>query len=130
MRLVNSYLYEGESVCIGRKGSINNPLFIKGKFWAVDTLFYTHDFKNSIPNFIYLVFQKINWFEYNAASGVPSLSKETIEKIKVTIPEIEEQQKIANCLSSLDELLEAQTQKINTLKTHKTALMQQLFPSL
>lgn len=38
MLSVNDYLYDGESVCIGRKGTIDNPIFLKGKFWTVDTL--------------------------------------------------------------------------------------------
>ena len=46
MLLVNDYLYDGESVCIGRKGTIDTPMFLKGKFWTVDTLFYTYDFKD------------------------------------------------------------------------------------
>jgi type I restriction enzyme S subunit len=41
MLSVNDYLYDGESACIGRKGTINNPMFLSGKFWTVDTLFYT-----------------------------------------------------------------------------------------
>jgi type I restriction enzyme S subunit len=43
---------------------------------------------------------------------------------------IEEQQKIANCLSSLDELITAQTQKLEALKAHKKGMMQKLFPSI
>ncbi|EGR7966390.1 hypothetical protein I8B06_001469, partial [Vibrio vulnificus] len=61
MRSVNDYLYEGKSACIGRKGTINRPMFLDGKFWTVDTLFYTHSFKKCTPEFIYLLFQNINW---------------------------------------------------------------------
>ena len=129
MLSVDSYLYDGESVCIGRKGTIDKPMFLKGKFWTVDTLFYTHSFKENIPRFIYLLFQKINWYKYNEASGVPSLSKVTIGKINIFIPKPKEQQKIANCLSSLDSLIEAQNKKVEVLKAHKKGLMQQLFPS-
>jgi type I restriction enzyme S subunit len=51
-------------------------------------------------------------------------------EIKVYIPlEKEEQQKIADCFSSIDELIAAQTQKLAALKAHKKGLMQQLFPS-
>lgn len=53
MLSVNDYLYDGESVCIGRKGTIDNPIFLTGKFWTVDTLFYTHDFNECIPKFIF-----------------------------------------------------------------------------
>jgi type I restriction enzyme S subunit len=129
MLSVNDYLYDGESVCIGRKGTINNPIFLTGKFWTVDTLFYTHSFKACSPKFIYLIFQNINWLNHNEAGGVPSLSKANISKIEVAVPEPDEQQKIADCLTSIDELVTAQTQKIETLKAHKKGLMQQLFPA-
>jgi type I restriction enzyme S subunit len=130
MRSVNDFLYDGESACIGRKGTINNPMFLTGKFWTVDTLFYTHSFKNCLPKFVFSLFQNINWLEYNEAGGVPSLSKVIINSIKVGIPpKIKEQQKIADCLSSLDELVSANSQKLDALKAHKKGLMQQLFPA-
>ena len=55
MTSVNEYLYNGESVGIGRKGTIDKPVFLKGKFWTVDTLFYTHSFKNTTPYFVYIL---------------------------------------------------------------------------
>ncbi|MEY4977981.1 MAG: hypothetical protein RLZZ352_251 [Pseudomonadota bacterium] len=128
MLSVDDFLYDGESVCIGRKGTINNPMFVTGKFWTVDTLFYTHSFQQCLPKFIYAIFQKIEWLKHNEAGGVPSLSKTIIEKIQTAVPDIPEQEKIADCLSSLDELIAAQAKKIQILKTHKKGLMQQLFP--
>lgn len=129
MRSVNEYLYDGESVCIGRKGTIDNPIFLSGKFWTVDTLFYTHSFKCCLPKFIYLIFQNIDWRSHNEAGGIPSLSKANIEKIEIAIPDLSEQQKIADCLSSLDELITAHTQKHQALQLHKKGLMQNLFPA-
>ena len=128
MLSVDDFLYDGESVCIGRKGTINNPMFLTGKFWTVDTLFYTHSFRDCLPKFIYAIFQNIDWLKHNEAGGVPSLSKTIIEKIQTAIPGTAEQQKIADCLSSLDELIAAQGRKVEALKTHKKGLMQQLFP--
>lgn len=128
MLSVNKYLYEGESVCIGRKGTIDKPMFLSGKFWTVDTLFYTHSFKGSSPKFIFYIFQKINWINHNEAGGIPSLSKTVINKIAVTLPNLSEQQKIADCLSSLDDLLAAHNEKLELLKGHKKGLMQNLFP--
>jgi type I restriction enzyme, S subunit len=131
MLSVDDYLYDGESVCIGRKGTIDKPMLLTGKFWTVDTLFYTHSFKNCIPKYIYYNFGTINWYNYNEAGGVPSLSKATINKINIPVPPkdgIQEQQKIADCLSSVDNLITAQSKKVQTLKEHKKALMQQLFP--
>ncbi|MCX8982784.1 restriction endonuclease subunit S [Citrobacter portucalensis] len=130
MLSVNDYLYDGESVCIGRKGTIDKPIFLTGKFWTVDTLFYTHSFIKCSPKFIFYQFQKINWKNYNEAGGIPSLSKTTIGKIEIPIPSFVEQQKIADCLSSLDRFITHETQKLTALKTHKTGLMQQLFPEM
>jgi len=128
MLSVNDYLHDGESVCIGRKGTIDNPMFLTGRFWTVDTLFYTHSFKDCLPKFIFAVFQQIDWLKHNEAGGVPSLSKTNIQKIQTTVPTPAEQQKIAECLSSVDELMAAQSRKVDALKTHKKGLMQQLFP--
>jgi type I restriction enzyme, S subunit len=130
MRSVNEFLYDGESACIGRKGTINKPMLLNGKFWTVDTLFYTHSFNDCTAKFIYLLFQNIDWLSLNEAGGVPSLSKIIINKIEVMIPEIKEQHRITDCIDSLEELITAQSQKIDVLKTHKKGLMQQLFPIL
>jgi type I restriction enzyme S subunit len=129
MLSIDEYLYDGESVCIGRKGTIDKPMFLSGKFWVVDTLFYTHSFKDCLPKFIYSIFQNINWRNYNEAGGVPSLTKTTINKIEVYVPKLNEQQKIADCLSSLDDLIKANNEKLEALKAHKKGLMQQLFPA-
>jgi len=52
-----------------------------------------------------------------------------ITEMPVMLPKLHEQQRIADCLTSLDTLITAQTQELETFKTHKKALMQQLFPS-
>lgn len=130
MLSVDEYLYDGESACIGRKGTIDKPIFLAGKFWTVDTLFYTHSFVDCIPKYIFYIFQNTNWRKYNEAGGVPSLSKTTIGKIEVVVPKPDEQQKIADCLTSLDELMSVQEEKIEQLKMHKKGLMQGLFPQM
>ena len=130
MTSVDKFLYDGESVCIGRKGTIDKPIFLTGKFWTVDTLFYTYAFHKCLPKFLYLIFQQINWYKYNEAGGVPSLLKTTIGNINIFIPNNEnEQKKIVDCFSSLDDLINAVADKIVTLKEYKQGLMQQLFPA-
>ena len=63
-------------------------------------------------------------------STIPDLNHGDFYKIEIAIPPtLAEQQRIADCLTSLDDLIAAQTQKLEALKTHKKALMQQLFPS-
>jgi type I restriction enzyme S subunit len=127
MLSVDDYLYDGESVCIGRKGTIDKPVLLSGKFWTVDTLFYTHSFHNCIPRFIYAYFQTIDWKNYNEASGVPSLSKSTILKIDIKIPVVAEQTKIANFLTAVDEKIAHLTQKHTLLTQYKKGVMQQIF---
>ena len=127
MTSVNEYLYNGESVGIGRKGTIDKPILLTGKFWTVDTLFFTHSFKDVIPYFVLLLFKQINWLKYNEASGVPSLSKTTIEKIKVKIPDLEEQTKIANFLSAFNEKLKKEKQILENYQQQKKYLLQNLF---
>ncbi|MFN6184293.1 MAG: restriction endonuclease subunit S [Burkholderiales bacterium] len=71
-----------------------------------------------------------SYFLDNAAgSGVLNLNAEIIKTLSIQYPKSSEQQKIADCLSSLDDLISAQAQKIDALKTHKKGLMQQLFPA-
>ena len=130
MTSVNECLHEGETTFIGRKGTINKPFYYNGKFWTVDTLFYTHSFKYVIPKFVYCLFQTINWLRYNEASGVPSLSKDTIEKIKVRIPQLDEQKKIAKFLSLLDERIATQNKIIEDLKLLKSAIAETVFNNM
>ena len=61
--------------------------------------------------------------------AVPIINKSLFATVKVTAPVFAEQQRIANCISSLDARLAAQVQKINALKTHNQGLLKQLFPS-
>ena len=127
MTSVDSFLYDGESVCIGRKGTIDKPVLIDGKFWTVDTLFYTHSFVDLLPKFLFPLFKRINWKKYNEASGVPSLSKSTIEKIKLSLPTKPEQQKIAAFLTAVDSKIEQLSKKQELLGSWKKGLMQQIF---
>src|SRR5690606_13509222 len=112
---------------IGRKGTINKPVFLQGKFWTVDTLFYTRSFKKCIPKFIYYTFLTINWLKHNEAGGVPSLSKINIENIFVGIPCISEQQKIADFLTAIDDKISLVEQQISNTELWKKGLLQQMF---
>jgi type I restriction enzyme, S subunit len=126
MTLVDNYLYNGDSVGIGRKGTIDKPVFLQGKFWTVDTLFYTHSFLNSLPKFIYYQFCRVPWKEYNEASGVPSLNKNTLEKIKIPLPPLPEQQAIAAALSDADAYIESLELLLEKKRLIKQGAMQEL----
>ena len=127
MLLVNDYLYDGESVCIGRKGTIDTPMFLKGKFWTVDTLFYTYDFKDVLPKFCYYLFLQINWKLYNEGTGVPSLSKSTIENIKAKIPSLEQQKNICSILDCYEHKTNNEEQILELYHLEKQYLLRQMF---
>jgi type I restriction enzyme S subunit len=79
--------------------------------------------------FIYLTMEQISLIDH-AGGVVPSVNKSAIEAIPVKFPKVAEQQRIADCLKPIDDLIAAETKKLDTLKTHKKGLMQQLFPLL
>ncbi len=79
---------------------------------------------------IYYLLQTIDFSEFISGSGIPHIYYKDYSLKKILIPNYEEQEKIADCLSSIDDLIAAQTEKIEQLKEHKKGLMQKLFPSL
>ena len=79
--------------------------------------------------FVYLLSQLID-LNKHCGGSVPSVNKSTLEEIKVLVPGPDEQKRIAESLSSLDNLITAQAQRLAALKTHKKGLMEQLFPVL
>lgn len=79
--------------------------------------------------FIYFLMEQISLIDH-AGGVVPSVNKSAIESIAVRFPCPNEQQRIADCLTSLDASITAATQELDTIRVHKEALMQQLFPSM
>ena len=123
---VGSFLHDDETVCIGRKGTINKPFYYNGPIWTVDTLFYTHSFQSVLPRYVRYLFDSIDWMRYNEATGVPSLTAKTISNIKKAVPPMEEQRKIAEILGVWDEAIEKQSRLMEKLELRKRALMQRL----
>lgn len=81
--------------------------------------------------FFAYVIENLFEIEKEKAPGgiIKTITKEVLSDFKVKLPSLSEQQKIADCLSTIDELIAAQSQKLDTLKAHKKGLMQQLFPA-
>lgn len=93
----------------------NNAAAVKSKGEISDT-------------FLFYLMSKVNLADYSGGI-VPSVNKSTIEAIDVLVPSSRnEQQKIAECLEAIDQMISAQNQKVESLKTHKKGLIQQLFP--
>lgn len=127
MRYVDRSLYEGESILIGRKGTIDKPKYVNERFWTVDTLFYTEIKENAIAKFIYQHALQVNWLGLNEATGVPSLNTKSISSIEINTPCLEEQTKIASFLSAVDDKITQLTQEQELLSEYKKGMMQQLF---
>ena len=115
---------------IGNIAVYNNEKVILGK----SACYINIDSKKTNLYFIiyYLQTQVVNEYFISELTGstIKNLSLKSIKNTIVFLPKIEEQQKIATCLYSLDELITAQSQKIENLKQHKKGLMQQLFPQI
>ncbi len=104
----NEYLYDKPSVLLGRKGTIDKPLFIIEPFWTVDTMYYTDIAKTTFPKFLYYSCLTIKFDYYQYGSAVPSMTQENLHNIDFATPSYEEQTAIAN-------FLDIQTAKIDTL---------------
>ena len=131
MLSVNDRLSDIDAVGIGRKGTIDKPQYLKAPFWTVDTLFFLTSSKNYDIRYLYYLCQTIPWKTYGEQTGVPSISKNSIDKLEVVITtNLVEQQKIAQSLLHLDNAMDAIKRKIHLLETHKYGLMQNLFPNL
>ena len=128
MTHVNEFLSDEDSVGIGRKGTINKPQKLEAPFWTVDTLFYATPIKDYNLDYIYSVFQRINWLKYDESSGLPSLSKTNINNIKVYNAGVQEQEKIGNLFKKLDDLIEIQEGKISKMEDFKKSMLQKTFP--
>ncbi|MFY0663484.1 MAG: restriction endonuclease subunit S [Natronospirillum sp.] len=113
--------------------SFGRPYLMKIKSCIHDGWIAITEIEESVEReyLYYLIFSSASqsYFLDNAAgSGVLNLNAEIIKSLPISYPAQTEQQKIADCLSSLDALITAQAEKIDALKIHKKGLMQQLFP--
>lgn len=129
MLSVNEALsYNENAIGIGRKGTIDKPFILKSPFWTVDTLFYAVPRKENDLEFIFDVFQKINWKQKDESTGVPSLSKVAINGIKVIAPTLPEQTQIGTYFQHLDSLINLNQRKYDKLLTVKKAMLEKMFP--
>lgn len=126
MGYANDYLCHERTVIIGRKGSINNPIYVDTKFWNVDTAFGLSPKENLHSKYLYYFCLKYNFLKHNKATTLPSLTKEDLLKIQIPLPPLFEQQRIADLLDAADAL----RQKDKALLEKYEALGQSLFLEL
>lgn len=120
--------YLKNSITITARGSLGVAFMRNQDFMGIGRLLVVSDLHEANPYFLNECWNHLATIAQEVTS-IPQLTAVTARATSLPIPSIAEQQKIADCLSSLDELLTAQTQKLDALKTHKKGLMQQLFPS-
>ena len=106
---------------------------MNGKYDLHQRVYRLFRFQNIDGKFLFYLFSTFFYdrvSKMSAKNSVDSVRMDMIAKMPISLPTLPEEQRIADCLSSLDELITAQTQKIDLLKDHKKGLMQQLFPRI
>jgi len=102
----DDYICEAETVIVGRKGSINNPIFVDEPFWNVDTAFGLTAKKDVLlPRYLYYFCKHFDFERLNKAVTIPSLTKSDLLKIEISLPGINEQQKIVDKLQGVERVL-------------------------
>lgn len=125
----SSFLYDKPSILLPRKGTLSNiQYYNKGKFWTVDTCFY------SIINdelcdgyYLYRYLRNLDLSRYDTGASIPSMTQKTYNKIKVFLPSLPTQQKIASILSAYDRLIENNTRRIRLLEQMAENLYKEWF---
>jgi type I restriction enzyme, S subunit len=120
-------LFRGPVILVGRKGNIDKPIYINEDCWIIDTAFglITNGEKVDIK-WLYYFLDNYKLDRLNEATGVPSLSKANLDNIQLFLPPKQEQRKIADILSSVDEAIEKTEAIIEQTEKVKKGLMRQL----
>ncbi|MDW8908252.1 restriction endonuclease subunit S, partial [Legionella pneumophila] len=127
-----SYTHNGTYPLIGRQGALCGNINIsEGSFYATEHAVVVTAKKGVNVNWLFYQLVRLNLNQYATGQAQPGLSVAVLDKLYSTIPHSPiEQQKIADYLSSIDELITAENKKLDMLKKHKKGLMQQLFPTM
>jgi len=128
MRYGERSLYDGPSILIPRKGSLNNVIYANKPFWTVDTMFWSI-INDSIANplFVYYSICKKDFASLNVGSAVPSLTVPVIEDIDILLPPKATQDKVASVLKSLDDKIEVNRRINDNLEQQAQALFKSWF---
>lgn len=131
MGYAKDYLCEARTTILGRKGSINNPIFIEERFWNVDTAFGISAKEGHDNKYVYYFVKSINWLEKNTGTTLPSLTQQVVGNVPVSVPPLSEQLRIVARLDALSarvrELEEIQKNVITECDNMKQAILRQVF---
>lgn len=123
-----NYMYDKPSVLLGRKGTIDKPLYMDSCFWVVDTMFYTEVNKNIIAKYLYYISTTIQFDKYSTNTALPSMTQENLGNYSLCYSlDPDEQQNIVDFIelktNKIDTLIQKQLQQIELLKERRTALI-------
>jgi type I restriction enzyme S subunit len=121
-------MYDQESVLLGRKGTIDKPLYINEPFWTVDTMYYTEINKDIYPKYLYYLALTIQFGRYSTNTALPSMTQKNLGNFAFAIPDnAHDRNTIANFLdhetAKIDTLIEKQQQLIKLLKEKRQAVI-------
>ena len=127
-KYTNEYLYDGESVLFGRKGTLGKPLYINQKFWTVDTMYYlTFDNYKIIPKFCYYQLCSFDWQPYITQTALPSIVGSIIMNCDFVFPSLKEQKEIVEYLDSkcneIDQLIKNKEKIVEELENYKKSVI-------
>ena len=124
IRYADSYLYDKPSILLPRKGSLTNIQYCDVPFWTVDTTYYTVvDFSLANPYYLYRYLSLLDLSRLDSGTGVPSMTFDSYYNIRVQLPDLAVQQRVAAILQSLDEKIKLNDQINQNLE----ALAKQLY---
>ena len=116
MGYADDYICDADTVIVGRKGSINNPIFVDEPFWNVDTAFGLEAKQGVLlPRYLYYFCKHFDFNRLNKAVTIPSLTKGDLLKIEIGLPSIEEQYRVVDKLSEIEEIMGLRRQELQKL---------------
>ena len=123
MRKASEYLYDGESVLMPRKGSLNNIMYVNEAFWTVDTMFYSEMKQSNCAKYIYYTIKDIDFTRWDSGTGVPSMTSSTLYSIKLVKPQSEILKKFDEVISPLFEHMKQISEQNSVLTKQRDELI-------
>nr|WP_281369855.1 restriction endonuclease subunit S [Leifsonia psychrotolerans] len=109
--------YSGPGVAIGRSGAaIGTATYVSGPYWPLNTCLFVKDFKGNDERWVFHILDSMDFTAFNSGSAQPSLNRNFLRDIPVSIPPIGEQRAIAEVLGALDDKIAANTKLAATLE--------------
>ena len=126
MRYAERALYNGESVLIPRKGTLNNVMYFNGPFWTVDTMFYTVERSSNVIKYCHLFLLTQDLASMNAGSAVPSMTTDILNNLPLLIPSSQVLEAFNRVLSSIYEARSQREEESNSLSQSRDTILPQL----